>query len=267
MRSTPGIVISASHNPFEDNGIKIFSGRGEKLDGAFETRIERWSLIHEMVVSAKRFAVGTIRDLIDDYAAHLRKILSACRSSRRSSDCDRLRATAPRPAIAPALFKESGVRRGRHRRGAERPEHQSGLRFDASAGLQRKVVERSARLGVAFDGDGDRALFVDRRGATVDGDAVLLSQPTTEARGTASGRGRRRDGHEQHRPRARAARPRDRAAADAGGRQIRDGGDDARQLALGGEQSGPHHLRRAPLHGRWHRHRAPGASHHGRDRS
>ena len=106
-------------------------------------------------------------------------------------------------------------------------------------GCSRGRRDEAARLGVAFDGDGDRALFVDTRGRIVDGDAILLmARDHLQGARPAARQRRRRDGDEQHRPRDRAARSRHRAGAHAGRRQVRDGGDGQARLALGGEQSG-----------------------------
>jgi phosphoglucosamine mutase len=168
-----GIVISASHNSFEDNGIKIFSGRGEKLEAAVETRIETLVADPEMVVAEAARQPLHQPHLVDEYVEHLRKILSHAGSlegRRIAIDC----ANGATSGIAPALFKSLGfdvIVIGATPNGRN-------INLDSGsthlAGLQHLVVERSARLGVAFDGDGDRALFVDRRGAAVDGDAVLL---------------------------------------------------------------------------------------------
>ena len=168
-----GIVISASHNPFEDNGIKIFSGRGEKLDEAFERRIEAMVADPSMIVSEAKGSPSNDPRSIDEYVAHLRQILSAAgplAGSRIVIDCAQWRDVADRAGAVPELgFDVVAI--------GDAPNGRN-INLDCGsthlAGLQRKVVETSARLGVAFDGDGDRALFVDRHGATVDGDAVLL---------------------------------------------------------------------------------------------
>jgi phosphoglucosamine mutase len=169
-----GIVISASHNPYEDNGIKIFSGRGEKLDEAFERRIE--TMVAEGDWQATDVAVGSIDrrpELRRHYTDHLLKILSSAgrlTGSRLVIDC----ANGATTTVAPELFRQLGfdvVVIG---------DEPNGRNINLNCGsthlglLQAKVLETSARLGVAFDGDGDRALFVDHHGATVDGDAVLL---------------------------------------------------------------------------------------------
>jgi phosphoglucosamine mutase len=169
-----GIVISASHNPYEDNGIKIFSGRGEKLDEAFERRIE--TMVAEGDWQAADVAVGSVDrrpELRRHYIDHLLKILSSAgrlTGSRLVIDC----ANGATTTVAPELFRQLGfdvVVIG---------DEPNGRNINLNCGsthlglLQAKVLETSARLGVAFDGDGDRALFVDHHGATVDGDAVLL---------------------------------------------------------------------------------------------
>ena len=168
-----GIVISASHNAFEDNGIKIFSGRGEKLDAAFETRIE------ELVADPSLLVRETGRDplrrphLVEAYAEHLKKILphaGPLEGHRIAIDC----ANGATAAIAPALFRALGFEVVVMGATPDGRNINLGCGSTHLGGLQELVIEQSARLGVAFDGDGDRALFVDHHGATVDGDAVLL---------------------------------------------------------------------------------------------
>jgi phosphoglucosamine mutase len=169
-----GIVVSASHNPFDDNGIKIFSGRGEKLDEEFEARIEAivadatWSIAASGAAEPERQpALG------DRYVDHLLQILprvSRLAGSRIVVDC----ANGATTAIAPGLLRRVGLE---VIAAGDRPDGRN-INLDCGSThlelLQRLVVEHGARLGVAFDGDGDRAMFVDRRGRVVDGDAVLM---------------------------------------------------------------------------------------------
>jgi len=169
-----GIVISASHNPYEDNGIKIFSGRGEKLDETFERRIElmvadtSWGVDEASSGSVTRHPA-----LREHYTDHLLKIFSDAgrlAGSRLVIDC----ANGATTTVAPELFRRLGfdvVVIGDEPDGRNINLNCGSTHLDL---LRKKVLEQSARLGVAFDGDGDRALFVDHRGQTVDGDAVLL---------------------------------------------------------------------------------------------
>jgi phosphoglucosamine mutase len=168
-----GIVISASHNPYEDNGIKVFSGHGHKLDEAFEARIEEIVADQSMPAPAGSDQRAQDAGLRDDYIAHLKLILADAgplRGSRIVLDC----ANGATVTVAPGLFRELGfdvVTIGDAPNGRNINLHCGSTHLEL---LQKTVVERGARLGVAFDGDGDRALFVDRRGRTIDGDAVLL---------------------------------------------------------------------------------------------
>ena len=168
-----GIMISASHNPYGDNGIKIFSGRGEKLDVGFESTIEQLVADSTWTVRAGPRPQSIAPELTEHYVGHLREILpdaGPLAGSRLVVDC----AHGATTAIAPALFRGLGfdvVTIG---------DEPNGRNINLNCGsthlhvLQAKVIEQSARLGVAFDGDGDRALFVDRHGTAVDGDAILL---------------------------------------------------------------------------------------------
>jgi phosphoglucosamine mutase len=168
-----GIVVSASHNPYEDNGIKMFSGRGEKLDADFERRIEALVADTSWQVDAVPEKIARQPDLRSHYADHLLKILPRAgrlTGSRIVIDC----ANGATTTIAPQLFRDLGFEV------VVIGDAPDGRNINLNCGsthldlLQKKVVDTSARLGVAFDGDGDRALFVDRHGRTVDGDAVLL---------------------------------------------------------------------------------------------
>jgi phosphoglucosamine mutase len=167
-----GIVISASHNPYEDNGIKVFSGRGEKLTETFEARIESMVANEAWMVGAGAGAPQR-SELSRQYVAHLRRILDAAgplAGSRLVLDC----ANGATGTVAPALFRDLGfevIAIGNEPNGRNINLHCGSTHME---GLQARVTGSGARLGVAFDGDGDRALFVDARGNSVDGDAVML---------------------------------------------------------------------------------------------
>ena len=172
MGYTAGVVISASHNPFEDNGIKVFSGTGEKFTEALERRVEdavadaSWE-----VPPGDAHAVEEV-DCRAEYADHLRRILphGTARGLRVAIDC----ANGATTTIAPKLFHELGIEA--RCIGCEPDGRNINLHCGSTATgeLSRMVVEGRYRLGIAFDGDGDRAIFVDAAGQVVDGDAVML---------------------------------------------------------------------------------------------
>ena len=168
-----GIVISASHNPFEDNGLKVFSGRGEKLAESLESEIERMVADSAWTVSPVAASPESSTDLARHYVDHLKQILDNAgplRGSRIVVDV----ANGATCTVAPALFRDLGFDVVAV---ADEP---NGRNINLNCGsthlgnLQTRVQQENARLGVAFDGDGDRALFVDKNGNTVDGDAVML---------------------------------------------------------------------------------------------
>jgi phosphoglucosamine mutase len=168
-----GIVISASHNPFEDNGIKVFSGAGEKYTEALERTVEAMVSDESWQVPADAAGHSEPLDLAAPYLAHLEEILQDCgplRGCRLSLDC----ANGATSSLGPALFTALGF--DVHAIGVTPDGRNINLRCGSTAMdlLAAHVDAHQARLGIAFDGDGDRALFVDHRGRIVDGDAVLL---------------------------------------------------------------------------------------------
>ncbi len=173
MAYDAGIVISASHNPFQDNGIKVFSGRGEKFTEALERQVEAIIVDRSWTVGGSADEPVDRTDVIDAYISHARLALpDPQRLGRLKIAVDT--ANGATTTVAPRLFEELGfdvqllsaAPDGRNINlncGSTHPET-----------LARAVVERGCRLGVAFDGDGDRAILVDANGRIVDGDAVLL---------------------------------------------------------------------------------------------
>jgi phosphoglucosamine mutase len=167
-----GLVISASHNPYHDNGIKVFSGGGEKFTEALEAEVEAivadrsW---HEPEGHAP--AVPFI-DEADAYLRHARQALDGRvppQGRRIAIDC----ANGATYQVAPSVLRSLGFEvnaigcdpDGRNINlacGSTHPEQ-----------LARLVVDEQCDLGMAFDGDGDRAIFVDRAGRIVDGDALM----------------------------------------------------------------------------------------------
>jgi len=168
-----GVVISASHNPFEDNGIKVFSGAGEKFTETLEQQVE--SIVADSSWSVPGDKAGVVEevDLRSEYIGHLREILPAAHRPtgvRVAVDC----ANGATTTVAPRLFSELGFDVSCIGVAPDGRNINLGCGSTAPDALARVVVDGGYRLGIAFDGDGDRAIFVDARGHVVDGDAVML---------------------------------------------------------------------------------------------
>ena len=168
-----GVVISASHNPYEDNGIKVFSGKGEKFTEAVEREVE--TIMADRSWTARGGEAGPVprEDLVDAYLDHLRAVFPEASAVERFPivlDC----ANGATTTTAPELFNSLGFDTFVI---GNRPDGRN-INLDCGSThpgrLSEAVVSRGCALGVAFDGDGDRAIFVDHRGHVIDGDAVLL---------------------------------------------------------------------------------------------
>ncbi len=168
-----GVMLSASHNPMPDNGIKFFTRGGVKLDDDLEDAIEqRMGEVWLRPTGAAVGRVGSDRGAIEAYVAHLVASLGANASLEGLKvvvDC----ANGAAHLTAPAAFDAQGA--------AAVPLHADpdGLNINDDCGsthlasLQAAVVEQGADLGIALDGDADRCLAVDHTGEVVDGDQIL----------------------------------------------------------------------------------------------
>ncbi|HOU53700.1 MAG TPA: phosphoglucosamine mutase [Myxococcota bacterium] len=176
MRADAGVVISASHNPFEDNGIKFFGADGFKLPDEVEARIERLMDHPEELpppATGKDFGrAHRIDDAVGRYCVHLKSTFPrhlSLTGLRIAVDC----AHGAAYRVAPLVFEELGaevVLLGAAPDGTNINENCGALHPEM---LARKVLEHRCDLGLALDGDGDRAILVDERGEVVDGDAIL----------------------------------------------------------------------------------------------
>jgi phosphoglucosamine mutase len=165
-------MISASHNPYRDNGIKVFSHSGFKLPDAEEDLIEQEILaLREGAVEPREEALVAEEGLDREYLGFLRStLLARLDGVKLAIDCGNGAAWQ----LAPDLFRGLGaelVAIGCEPNGRNINLNCGALHVDA---LSRTVVETKSAFGVAFDGDADRAIFVAESGRIVDGDAVLL---------------------------------------------------------------------------------------------
>jgi phosphoglucosamine mutase len=172
-----GVVISASHNPWQDNGIKVFGHDGYKLPDEIELEIEKeiFALIEAKAPTPEKVPAKSLpgdQALARDYEQWLAKSVAGVDFSKLKVvvDC----ANGAASAVAPDLFKLAGIR-------AEFTHvSPNGRNINEGCGaLHPEVVaketrERRADIGVCFDGDADRALFACSQGKVVNGDAVLL---------------------------------------------------------------------------------------------
>ena len=173
LRAQAGIVISASHNAFEDNGIKFFSSKGAKLEDAIEFAIEEQ--LEKEVTTVPSDSIGKATRINDAAGRYIEFCKSAVGSSLKFNglkivlDC----ANGSTYHIAPSVFEELGAK---VKAIGVAPD---GLNINEQCGstspgnLQKAVVESQADVGIAFDGDGDRVIMVDHQGKLVDGDEIL----------------------------------------------------------------------------------------------
>jgi phosphoglucosamine mutase len=176
MRANAGVVISASHNPYYDNGIKIFSQNGFKLPDEMEQRIEELIFsnhLHSLRPTAN--AIGKahrIDDAVGRYVVFLKNTFPnylTLEGLRIVVDC----ANGAAYRVAPTVFEELGadvISVGAEPNGENINLECGSLHPEA---LSRFVLERRADIGVALDGDADRIIFVDRHGKFIDGDKIL----------------------------------------------------------------------------------------------
>ncbi len=173
FRAQAGIVISASHNPFYDNGIKFFSADGQKLPDETELAIEYW--LDQEMTCVESDQLGKAQR-IDDAAG---RYIEFCKGTANSLNLRGLKvvldcAHGATYQIAPAVFRELGAQV------IAMGNQPDGLNINADVGstepeaLRQRVLAEQADLGIAFDGDGDRVMMVDHCGELIDGDQLLF---------------------------------------------------------------------------------------------
>ncbi len=169
-----GVVVSASHNPYQDNGIKIFLPTGKKIDESIEREIEK----DIYGVNIENQTAGELGELGVRAVDYQESYINYLAGEFKTLDLTDLRivmdcANGAACKLAPELFKKFGAEI------VAINDAPDGVNINDNCGslhlenLQKKVLEEKADFGVAFDGDADRSLFVDEQGNLVDGDAVL----------------------------------------------------------------------------------------------
>ncbi len=173
QKADAGIVISASHNPYFDNGIKFFNGQGSKLSDELELQIE--AMIDSPIQTVDSEQLGKASRIVDAAGRYI----EYCKSSFPDAlslkglklviDC----AHGATYHIAPAVFDELGATTVVIGATPDGYNINDGVGSTEPAALQAKVLEESADIGIAFDGDGDRLQMVNAKGELLTGDDVL----------------------------------------------------------------------------------------------
>ncbi len=173
MRADMGVMISASHNKFEDNGIKLFGPDGFKLSDEDELAIEEAIMGEQELVEAPK--VGRARRIEDARGRYIHAVKQSVSSETRFDglkvvvDC----ANGAAYQVAPSAIWELGaevITLGVSPNGTNINDGVGSTSLDA---LKAKVVEEGAHVGIALDGDADRLIVVDEKGQTVDGDQIM----------------------------------------------------------------------------------------------
>lgn len=170
-----GIVISASHNPFYDNGIKFFDTNGCKLNDNIENEIEHYIQNEQSIKLPKPNEIGTRQiklNAINEYKDFLKKSLDtqSLKGFKIVIDCANGATSEVAPMVFKELFADLVVV-------FDKP---NGTNINENCGsthmerLQKEVKDQKADLGIAYDGDGDRTLLVDENGQLIDGDKIMF---------------------------------------------------------------------------------------------
>ena len=173
QKADAGIVISASHNPYFDNGIKFFNGQGSKLSDELELQIE--AMIDSLMETVDSEQLGKASRIVDAAGRYVEYCKStfpdelSLKGMKLVIDC----AHGATYHIAPAVFEELGATTVVIGATPDGYNINDGVGSTEPAALQAKVLEEGADIGIAFDGDGDRLQMVNAKGELLTGDDVL----------------------------------------------------------------------------------------------
>ncbi len=170
LETGAGVVISASHNPWEYNGIKVFGHDGKKLTDDEENRLEAVILSDEQVVEAHSGQITDARDALELYVSHLLRVSGASLSGLRlgvdlANGATVATAIRALEAVGAECIPLSNIPNGRN--------INDGCGSTHVEALTRTVIALGLDCGIAFDGDGDRLIAVDGSGREVNGDRIL----------------------------------------------------------------------------------------------
>ena len=177
MRADVGVMISASHNPYEDNGIKLFGPDGFKLSDAVETEIQSLVMVPSNLILADAAGIGRAKRLDDVQGRYIEAVKA---SAPRGLDLSDLKvvvdcANGAAYKVAPTVLTELGaevIRVG---------VSPDGFNINGNCGsthpgvLQEQVIAHHAHIGIGLDGDADRVIMVDETGAVIDGDQLMAT--------------------------------------------------------------------------------------------
>ena len=248
MRADAGVVISASHNPYQDNGIKIFAADGYKLPDEVEAEIERSMEAIGSGNDSARAAPDAIgkAERIDDAVGRYVQFLKHAFPKELTLDGVKVVVDCANGAayhVAPQVFRELGAAvdeinvwpDGRNINfgcGALHPET-----------MAEEVRRQGAHIGIALDGDADRVMLADEKGNIIDGDQILAILGTRMlATRAAARKDRGRDRDVEPRPRAGARRAQRQVDSHRGRRSLRRRGDARKRLRAGRRAVGAHRL-------------------------
>jgi len=166
-----GIAITASHNPWTDNGIKVFAAGGSKLADAEQIEIERvW---HALIAEPVTVALGTVHEsyeVVEEYFEHRVNVVGQTLSGLRVVvDC----ANGAMSSVAPSVLEAVGAQVVVMNDAPNGRNINDGCGATSPASLASRVVAEGADVGIAFDGDGDRLIAVTATGVLVDGDYIM----------------------------------------------------------------------------------------------
>jgi len=168
-----GIVISASHNPYQDNGIKIFSSEGMKISDSWENKLEKAIHSSRKDISPKTIDIKQDPSLSQDYVDFLKSTFSPISLPKKIKlilDCS----NGASSFLAPQIFSDMGFETTTINGSPDGKNINAGCGSLYPQNLVKKVIESQADIGIAFDGDADRALWVDERGMELNGDHTLF---------------------------------------------------------------------------------------------